>query len=284
MRTSAVVPVRGLGDLLEDCLASLEAQSAPVDEVVLVDDSPQPSLPESERYRVVRSGGVGPYAARNVGWRAATGDVVLFLDARSRPRAGWAAGLVELLAGERVGLAGCDVHVLEGRSLASRVAALEQPFAVGSYVDRAWFLPYLPTCSLAVRREVLEELDGFSPTRSGGDADLCWRAQQQGWRLEASREVLMDWVPRDGYRDFLEQHYRYGRSNTHLRRAWAAQGAEQAVAPTRLAVARMAGTAVARAAYGLARGRTDRVHYSLLEGARVATRLGVRRALSEAGR
>ncbi|MEJ5914128.1 glycosyltransferase [Pseudokineococcus sp. 1T1Z-3] len=283
MTVSAVIPVRDLGELLEGALASLEAQSVPVDEVVLVDDGPSATIPEDpSRYRVVRSGGVGPYAARNLGWRAATGDVVLFLDARSRPRPRWAGELAALLAREGVGLAGCDVHVVAGRSLASRVAALEQPFALGDYVGRAWFRPYLATCSLAVRREVLEATGGFAATRSGADADLCWRAQDLGWRLEAVPEVLLDWLPRDSCRDLLEQHYRYGRSNTHLRRAWAAAGAQQPVVPTWPAVARMAALAGMRTVYAVLRRREDRLLHSLVEAARVATRLGVRRAVAEA--
>lgn len=280
---SAVIPVRGMGALLEGCLQRLASQERHLDEVILVDDTPggSTSLPRDEKYRVVASGGVGPYAARNIGWKAAVGDVVLFLDARSRPLPEWAGRLADLVAAPGVGMAGCDVRVVGGASWAARAAVLEQPFAVSSYVDRAWFRPYLPTCSLAVRRGVLEATEGFAATRSGGDADLCWRAQELGWRLVVDPDVLMNWVPRDDYRDYLEQHYRYGRSNTLLREEWRARGASPAVVPSTRQVALMAGTALARGVYGFVRGRGDRVEFALLESARVATRLGVRRAARE---
>src|SRR5690348_13140579 len=89
LTVSAVVPVRDGGDALEVCLAALVRATQPPDEVlVVVDGVPGPSADaDADRARargarVVRVGADGgPARARNVGARAARGDVLLFVDA-----------------------------------------------------------------------------------------------------------------------------------------------------------------------------------------------------------
>jgi cellulose synthase/poly-beta-1,6-N-acetylglucosamine synthase-like glycosyltransferase len=228
LRVASVLPAHAQGALLEGCLASLRAQDRPIEDMIVVDDSPDGEVGEIEGTRVLRSGGRGPYAARNLGWRATDADVVLFLDARSRPRPDWARRLTDLFADPSVALAGSEVRIRGGSSIGARLSARHQFFELHKYVDDGFFRPYLPTCNLAARRVDLEAVGGFGEVRSGGDADFCWRVlDREGRRLTTVGEVLMEWVPRDRLRDYLEQNYRYGRSNWALRRDWAAAGAPQ---------------------------------------------------------
>jgi cellulose synthase/poly-beta-1,6-N-acetylglucosamine synthase-like glycosyltransferase len=281
-RVAVVVPAGGPGPLLDGVLAALRAAERPVDDLVVVDDSPGGSLTVPEGVRVVRSGGVGPYAARNVGWRSTDADVVLFADTRSRPEPSWSRRLVELFDDERVALAGTETVVVAGTSSASRAAAAQQMFAVVNYVDRPWFRPYLPTCNLAVRRSDLERVGGFDEQRSGGDADLCWRiTDEPGRELRVLREPLMRWVPRERLREHLEQTYRYGRSNYRLRRAWADRGAPQAVPPPVPVLARSAGLLPLRLGWALLRRRPERVAGLTVEMGHLAHSLGTRRAAAE---
>jgi glycosyltransferase involved in cell wall biosynthesis len=81
---SVVVPTRGRRGYLNAALASALAQTASVLEVIVVDDEPSPSapspVPADRRIRLLTSYGAGAAAARNVGWLAARGEVVAFLD------------------------------------------------------------------------------------------------------------------------------------------------------------------------------------------------------------
>ncbi|MFC6557434.1 glycosyltransferase family 2 protein, partial [Nonomuraea cavernae] len=72
-----VVPTTGRRSL-GATLAALPPDVA----VIVVDDRPAggAALPLPARVRVVRSGGRGPAAARNAGWRAARTPWVVFLD------------------------------------------------------------------------------------------------------------------------------------------------------------------------------------------------------------
>src|SRR4051812_35988325 len=90
---SIVIPTIGR-DSLRWLLAALE-QMPGIDgiQIIVVDDrpkSPSELVLESEHPLVVlRSGGRGPAAARNVGWRAATSRWVAFLDDDVLPHPYW---------------------------------------------------------------------------------------------------------------------------------------------------------------------------------------------------
>jgi glycosyltransferase involved in cell wall biosynthesis len=232
---AVVLPVRGLDGLLRGCLMALGGQLRAPEEVVIVDDSPDGSLDvaavsataPSLAVRVLRSGGVGPYAARNLGWQSTAAEILLFLDARSRPRPAWVGALASAFDDPAVALTGSEVVVLGGPTLGERAAHRQQFFRLRNYLEAPDFRPYLPTCNLGIRRADLEAVGGFREIRSGGDADVCWRVLgRPGRQLVPVTDVLMDWVPRDSARDYLEQNYRYGRSSLALRREWASAGAQ----------------------------------------------------------
>jgi glycosyltransferase involved in cell wall biosynthesis len=282
LRVAAVLPVGGELALLEGALAALRAQDRPLDELIVVDDTRDGGLEAPGGVRVLPSGGRGPYAARNVGWRAAAADVVLFCDLRSRPRDAWARRTVELFADPSVALAGSEVRVRGGGSLGARAGERHQFFELRKYVEGGFFRPYLPTCNLAARREDLAAVDGFEEVRSGADADLCWRIlDRPDRRLATVPEVLMDWVPRDRIRDYLEQNYRYGKSNYALRTAWRDRGAPQKPPLPRRLLARRALRTGVRTASAVSARRRERVVELMREWARLAFQLGYRVAADD---
>ena len=279
MPSSVVVPVRNDDELLQGCLEAVRAQGEFVGEVIVVDDSPGGTLADVDGTRVLRSGGKGPYAARNIGWRAAESDVILFVDVRSRPRPHWSRVLTGLFEDPAVALAGSDVLIRGGETLGARVSERQQFYALRKYTTDAWFRPYLPTCNLAARRTDLEAVAGFKEIRSGADADLCWRVlDRPGRRLETVTDTLMEWEPRATLRGYLEQNYRYGRSHRALRHLWAAQGAPAPVGMSYPLLARRISGVVARGALAAARRRDDELLDQLVKGGRFAYHVGYRRA------
>jgi beta-1,4-mannosyltransferase len=278
---SCVLPVAGNSPLLADCIAALRAQDIELRDVVVVDDSPDASLQPVDGTRTLRSGGRGPYAARNLGAHESDGDVVLFLDVRSRPRPSWARRLAEAFRDPGVALAGSDVRIVGGDSLAGRASERHDVFRLENYLDPPFFRPYLPTCNLAVRRDDLQAVGGFRERRSGADADLCWRIlARPGRRLEGVRDVLMDWIPRDSLRDFLEQNFRYGRSNRALRREWQAEGAAVPAPRSWLHMGLRAVAIPALIGLGALRRRDDLVAANLVRAAGLAYDAGYRVAAS----
>jgi len=263
--------------LLNDCLTALRAQDTPLDELIVVDDSPNSSLASIDGACVLRSGGRGPYAARNVGWRSTDADIVLFLDVRCRPWPDWTHRMTDVFRDTEVAVAGSEVRIRGGASLAACASERHQFFELHKYLENGFFRPYFPTCNLAVRRDDLLAVDGFDEVRSGGDADLCWRIlARPARRHEAVREVLMEWVPRDRVRDYLEQNYRYGKSNRALRLRWQREGAPLPEPwPGAVLARRLVKTGVL-ATLARVRRCDEELVGRLLDGARLAFQVGYR--------
>src|SRR3954447_18700368 len=87
-RVSVVVPIYDVEPFIEDCLASLQAQTLRDLEVVMVDDGSHDRGPDiaggfvelDRRFRLIRQANGGLGHARNVGVQASTGDFITFLD------------------------------------------------------------------------------------------------------------------------------------------------------------------------------------------------------------
>src|ERR1700678_1621886 len=134
---SVVVPVRdGLPWMEEQLRALVEQESPQPWEIVVVDNgSTDQSLAvarrwaESEpRIRVVDAPGAsGPGAARNVGVRAARGELLAFCDADDVVQTGWLSAFAEPLAGADVAGGVFDNWSLNGVAAPSPGAAAPPP-------------------------------------------------------------------------------------------------------------------------------------------------------------
>jgi HAD superfamily hydrolase (TIGR01662 family) len=185
VRYSVVVPTIGrasLGVLIEAITAAKDGP-APA-EIVVVDDRsrPGPPLPGGTRahgVRVIRSGGRGPAAARNAGWRAVTADWVVFVDDDVVPEPGWRAQVAADLADLPAGVAGSQGTVRVPPPSGRRPTDWERNTA--GLADAAWI-----TADMAYRRTVLAELGGFDERFRRAyreDADLALRVEAAGYRL-----------------------------------------------------------------------------------------------------
>jgi glycosyltransferase involved in cell wall biosynthesis len=202
---SVVVPTRNRPQALRRCLAALEAQSVPV-EIVVVEDSD----------------GRGPAWARNQGVQRARGEVICFTDDDCEPTPIWAEALAApILASEAQATAG-PITVGEGATPADR--AWE---AIVSYLQQQAATPgtaspgFAATANLACTRSLLEDLpfDESFPAAAGEDRDWAERATRGGAGPLFLPEALVVHRPGLSWRAFLRQQYRYGRGAARYRSA-----------------------------------------------------------------
>lgn len=216
---SIVVPTRDRPEALARCVAALSAQSAGESlEVVVVDDGSADAarvaaiVAATPSARLVRLGGVGPAAARNVGVRSARGAVVLFTDDDCVPDRSWAATLAAAVRAAPDAVTGGVTLCAPGAAatvrateVITRVLASQTPFRATNNVGTS--------CSLLLACPFDERF----AAAAGEDRDWCARLAAVGVALRTASDAVVVHDPATGLRRFWRQHVRYGRAARTLR-------------------------------------------------------------------
>lgn len=228
-----MIPTRDRPPALARCLAALAAQDEAGLELVVVDDgSREPAAIEATAAGVgalvVRTPGRGPAVARNLGARAASGEVVCFTDDDCEPRRGWARSLAA--AARRGGVAAGRTLAPPGARPSVRASqAIVEHLQLSSLQAESGALGFAPSCNIAATREALARLpfdEGF-PTAAGEDRDWSERAGAQSLAPLYAPEAVVVHHQQLGLAGFLRQQYRYGRGAALFRRS----GAGRRLAP-----------------------------------------------------
>ncbi|WJW74436.1 glycosyltransferase [Thiohalobacter sp. IOR34] len=192
-RISAVIPAYNSAAFIGEALASIRAQTRPVDEIIVVDDGSTDATRNQVEacgrdIKLISQSNAGPSAARNSGVEAASGDWIAFLDADDR----WLPdknerqlALLErhpelvLIAGDmrEIDEAGGTVtdSVLAHHGLLAEFEALDGA-PVPDAAARLLRKNFIPTGTVLVRRELLLTEGGFDTgLRYGEDLELWVR-------------------------------------------------------------------------------------------------------------
>lgn len=181
---SVVVPTRNRAPLLDRLLHALDAQNYPHHEIIVVDDGSTDNTgavlagwqgPDRLALRLDRSR--GSYAARNLGWRRARGEIIAFTDDDCLPQPTWITELVRALE--------------DAAAVAAQGVTLARPGRITPFthqIEQCRPGPPYRTCNIAYRRSVLEALGGF-------DASFRWYADNI-LGIRAAQQGDIAWVPR----------------------------------------------------------------------------------------
>ncbi len=216
-----MIPTRDRPARLARCLASVRAQDAADVDLVVVDDGSHDRAAVAAAAgdaRVVRAPGRGPAAARNLGARAAIGEVICFTDDDCVPAAGWmqalaaAAASAGAAAGRTVAPAGASAAVRASQAIVEGLTFATLDRATGR-------LGFAPSCNLAVVREALAALpfDESFPRAAGEDRDWSDRAAAAGLALAYAPDAVVVHAQELDAAGFVRQHYGYGRGATRYR-------------------------------------------------------------------
>jgi HAD superfamily hydrolase (TIGR01662 family) len=200
---TVVIPTIGREGLAE-LVAGVDAEPR-ARAIVVVDDRRHPTSPLAlpmtvTPLRVIPSGGHGPAAARNAGWRAAESEWVAFLDDDVLPAEDWNAQLVGDLAGLPETVAGSQarLHV----PLPKDRRPTDEERRTVALVGAPWI-----TADLAYRRSALLTTAGFDerfPRAFREDADLALRVIRAGFLIVWGRRCTTHpLVARGGWRGTL---------------------------------------------------------------------------------
>lgn len=150
---------------------------------------------------------------RNIGVRAARGDVIVFTDSGCYPDPEWLAKIIgPLRAAENI-TAGLTLAAAEGVDPYQQNAQ-HDPSDSPSDV----YLRECPTINMAFRRAAFDAIGGFDEQFAyGSDSDFSWRLVDAGFRILLVPDAVIrhDWGTR---RRQLRRSYLYGRARWRLYR------------------------------------------------------------------
>ncbi|WP_290818572.1 glycosyltransferase family 2 protein [Halovivax sp.] len=227
---SVVVPVYNDPDGIRATLDSLVDQTYPetASEVIVVDNDSTDETPAVARsvaadhpglVRLVRETEIqSSYAARNAGVRAASGDVIAFVDADVVADADWLEAGVEAMGERGAEYLGCRVDVpCPEPTFAGRYNAATG-FPVRRYVEEGSFAP---TCALFVARAVFADVGTFDGGLvSGGDVEFGRRVAASGRKIHYAPEARVEHPARTSLRSLLEKYVRVGGGAVQQRRRY----------------------------------------------------------------
>ncbi len=224
-RISVVVCTHNGHRTLAECLEHLQKLEYPDYEVIVVDDgSSSDAVGDIVRRHDVRlisvqNGGLSK--ARNIGMQAATGEIVAYIDDDAYPDSHWLTYLAHtFMTTGYAAVGGPNVPPPGDGRIADCVAHSPGGPTHVLLSDRE--AEHIPGCNMAFRRAHLLAIGGFDRQFhvAGDDVDVCWRLQQQGWKLGYSPAAVVWHHARGSIRTYWKQQAGYGRAEALLEAKW----------------------------------------------------------------
>jgi glycosyltransferase involved in cell wall biosynthesis len=233
-KVSVIVCSYNGGKTLGDCLRALDEVQYPNFEIVLVDDGSKDDTQDIvQRWlasRAVGSGralpefqniiqpNMGLSYARNVGARAAQGDIFAYTDSDCMPDPDWLYYLVgTLLSGDYAGVGGPNISPPAADWIQAAVAAA--PGGPSHVLLTDVVAEHIPGCNMAFHRWAFESVGGFDAEyrKAGDDVDFCWRLQTSGGVIAFSPSAIVWHYRRFTLQAFRKQQEGYGEAEAMLR-------------------------------------------------------------------
>lgn len=222
---SVVIPVRDEPRTAEAVAAVLGQEGFGTDAEILVVGSGIPVLPADPRIAVVETPpGTSPGGNRNRGIGRARGRALVFLDADCVPRAGWLAALLAALENAPVVSGAVSLRAAGYGATAYNVTAFA-PFREGLPPGTR---PFLPTLTLAVRREAIEAAGPLDESLFRcEDVDWTMRMASRGFSLAFEPAAVVSHHPRPSAALALSKWRESGAVSLAVRRRHAASGSPE---------------------------------------------------------
>ncbi len=212
---SVVIPGCNCADTIAPCLRAIasiiEQANSTVRELLFIDDGStdnSAAIAAANGATVLPGGGKGAGAARNVGWRAATSELIWFVDSDCVAAETALDSLLPHFSDDAVGAAGgaydngCPDSIL-ACIIHEEIAARHRAMPVN--VD------FLATFNVVYRRSVLHALGGFDERYlRGQDAELSFRTLDAGHQLRFAHNSRVAHFHERKLSAYLRAQYRQG--------------------------------------------------------------------------
>ncbi len=209
---------------IRDCLEGLKKVDYPNFEVIVVNDGSTDgteTIAKEYGFKVISIPNGGLSNARNVGMRAANGEIIAYTDDDAVPDPHWLTYLAAtFLTTDHVGVGGPNIPPVDDGAKAECVAnSPGGPIHVLLTDQQA---EHIPGCNMAFRKAALEAIGGFDTQFriAGDDVDLCWRLIDRGWTLGFNPAAMVWHHRRNSVKSYWKQQLNYGKAEGCLERKW----------------------------------------------------------------
>ncbi|MBN2182871.1 MAG: glycosyltransferase [Sedimentisphaerales bacterium] len=209
---------------IKETLDHLQKLDYPNYEIIVVNDgSTDTTETIASQYDVrlisVDNGGLS--RARNIGLKAATGEIVAYIDDDAYPDPHWLSYLAySFKTTNHAAVGGPNIQPAGNGHIAECVAnAPGGPIHV-LISDRQ--AEHIPGCNMAFRKTHLDAIGGFDPQFrvAGDDVDVCWRILEKGWTIGFHPAAMVWHHRRNSIRTYWRQQVGYGKAETLLEKKW----------------------------------------------------------------
>jgi len=223
---SIVIPVRDRLQSLCKCLDSIALQECSIElEVIVVDDGSNEEIPDiSKDYqfnlRIIRQVPLGIAAARNRGIQEAKGDLLFFLDSDCLLLDNSLYHLVQSYKQQT------EFKAFQLRLIGNKLSSVGKMEHLRLFTTQQLLLEdngqikYLNTCGFAIRREVIDDCEIFSPAlRRGEDTCLLKKLSQKGNLPYYLKNSIVEHHPQSKFLIYILRHFIIGYHNylSHIR-------------------------------------------------------------------
>ncbi len=185
---------------------------------------------------VVEGNHSGPAAARNRGWKASAGELVLFTDSDCIPHPDWALNMVEQLEAGADAVKG--VYSSGGDRLIQRLAQIEF-LERYSMLARRESIDIIDTYSAGYSREALMKTGGFDesfPFPDHEDIDLSYRLEQEGCILRFVPDARVSHNHRESLKAYFLMKFSRGRWRMKILKRYPRKAGSDSYTPLSLKV------------------------------------------------
>jgi cellulose synthase/poly-beta-1,6-N-acetylglucosamine synthase-like glycosyltransferase len=219
--TLVFIPAWNEEDSLPAVIAELRGELADVDVLVIDDGSTDRTIAQvravidevpTGRVALITQSNAGKANALNTGLRAATGDLIVTVDADTVFEPDALVQLIQPLRDESVGAVSGNTKVGNRDRLLGRWQHLE--YVMGFNLDRRMYdvlgcMPTVPGAIGAFRASALRAVGGFSDATLAEDTDITMALQRAGSRVVYEPRAVAWTEAPQGFRDLWRQRYRW---------------------------------------------------------------------------
>ena len=223
-KVSVVVCSCNGAQTVAETLAALEDMEYPDYEIIVIDDGSTDqtsAIASKHNVRLIRTENRGLSVARNLGLKAATGEIIAYIDDDAYPDPHWLTYLAAaFLHTEHAGVGGPNIAVPGDGAIADCVA--NAPGGPNHVLLSDDVAEHIPGCNMAFRREKLLAIGGFDPRFrvAGDDVDICWRLQERGWTIGFAPSAVVWHHRRNSIKRYLKQQFGYAKAEALLAEKW----------------------------------------------------------------